>query len=111
MNRNIFSKKTPHYWYARKILLPLVAFIIMVSLFINSLNNIDVASYEQQRESLINALNKSIAHNYAITGYYPPSLEYILDKYQIVYNDNLFYVDYKPIGANIPPSLTVVSLR
>ena len=40
--------------------------------------------------------------------YYPPSLEYIKEHYGLFYNEELFYIDYQPIGSNIMPDVTIL---
>jgi len=111
MARNIFANHKQDKSILYRLILPLVAFAVVVTLFVNSMGNMESRSYEQQRMALEGALNKSIVHSYAISGYYPPSLEYILDRYQIIYNRDLFYIDYQPLGINMMPDLTIVTLR
>ena len=111
MAKNIFANHKPDKSLLYRLILPLMAFIVVVIIFVNSLANMESRSYEQQRSALEGALNKSIVHSYAISGYYPPSLQYILDKYQIIYNRELFYIDYQPLGMNMMPDLTIVTLK
>ena len=59
-------------------------------------------------ESLENALNRSITQCYAVEGAYPPSLAYIKEHYGLIYDEELFYVDYQPIGSNIMPDVTIM---
>ena len=47
---------------------------------------------------------------YAIEGRYPPSLEYMEEHYGLVYDKDIFFVDYQPIGSNLYPDVTVISI-
>ena len=111
MARNIFANKKKDKSIFYRFALSLFAFVAVVILFVNSLGNMEANSYEQQRATLEGAINKSIIHSYATSGYYPPSLEYILDTYQIIYNTDLFYIDYQPLGSNIIPEVTIITLK
>ena len=111
MAKNIFANHKQDKSLLYRLILPLMAFAVVMVLFVNSLGNMESRSYEQQRTALEGAVNKSIVHSYAISGYYPPSLQYILDKYQIIYNRDLFYIDYQPLGFNMKPDVTIVTLR
>ena len=54
------------------------------------------------------ALNRSITHCYAIEGTYPESLEYLTKNYGLTYDEDKFYIDYQPLGADIMPDVTVI---
>lgn len=89
--------------YLAYLIIPLfiVAFWLIVS-------SVDESTISRQKDSLENALNRDIVHCYAVEGYYPPSLEYIKEHYGLSYNEELFFVDYHPIGGNIRPDVTVL---
>lgn len=109
MSKNRFSKsnKKDRSIFLR-LILPILIFIIVVFLFVNQMGSMAENSREQQYEALSNALRKSIIHNYASEGYYPPSLEYIINKYQITFNSDLFHISYRPSGSNIMPDFTII---
>jgi len=112
MSKNRFAKtSTKDRSIFIRLVLPLLVFVIVITFFVNQMGNMAESSRRQQYEALTNALRKSIIHNYASEGYYPPSLEYIISKYQITFNSNLFFVDYQPAGANIMPNFTVIPLE
>ena len=37
-----------------------------------------------------------------------PSLSYMEEHYGLTYNEELFFVDYQPIGSNIFPNATII---
>ena len=90
------------------VLLPLAAFAALFILFYTSLQSVSDTNIEKQRESLEIALNRSITQCYAVEGAYPPDLAYIKEHYGLIYNEDLFRVDYQPIGSNIMPDVTVL---
>lgn len=85
-------------------------FIIVFSTFIFSTNKMDASSYDSQKNHLQETIQKEIAQCYALEGTYPPSLAYLQEHYGLVYNQELFYVDYVAIGSNIYPDVSVIVL-
>ncbi|MDO4302328.1 MAG: hypothetical protein Q4D94_00320 [Bacillota bacterium] len=81
---------------------------LLLILFILGLSSISETTVSRQQESLENALNRDIIHCYAVEGFYPPSLEYIEEHYGLVYDKDLFFVDYQPIGSNLRPDVTIL---
>lgn len=81
---------------------------IVLIIFVLSLSRLGDSTVNRQRESLETALNRDIIHCYAVEGFYPPSLAYIEEHYGLTYNQNLFFVDYQPIGSNIRPDVTIL---
>lgn len=64
----------------------------------------------ERRLNLENAVEKGITGCYALEGRYPPSIEYLEKSYGLIYDRETFYVDYRPIGANIRPDFYVLTL-
>jgi len=106
MNR--FSKEKKISYYFSKIRLPLIAFIILFILFLRGVSSIDVATVEQQQKSLTTSLQRNITQCYALEGTYPPSLDYLVAHYGLIYDETLLFVDYQFIGANIYPDVTII---
>jgi len=80
----------------------------LLALFLLGLSSIGETTVSRQQESLENALNRDIIHCYAVEGFYPPSLEYIEEHYGLVYDKNMFFVDYQPIASNLRPDVTIL---
>ncbi len=94
-----------------KTLLAAAVLAVIVALFTSGIFQIADTSYERQKESLVNALSRNIAYCYTVEGSYPESLEYIEENYGLIYNRELFYVDYKTNGANIYPDVTILEIK
>ncbi len=100
-NKRIKIKKLPAF-------LSIAAFIVLFWLFYSGINSVSETSTSKQLESLETALSRSITQCYTVEGAYPPSLSYIKEHYGLTYDENLFYVDYQPIGSNIMPDVTIL---
>lgn len=108
MNRFLNKNdKNPLYFLSRirisYFLLPL-----LVILFLYGVSSISESTISRQQESLETALNRDIIHCYAVEGFYPPSLSYIEEHYGLVYDEDLFFVDYQPVGSNLRPDVTIL---
>lgn len=90
-------------------LLPLLAFLVLFILFYRGINSVSETTIDKQKESLETALTRSITQCYAVEGVYPPDLTYIEEHYGLTYDKTLFLVDYRPIGSNIMPDVTVLT--
>lgn len=88
--------------------LPFGAFIAFFILFLVSLTSVSETTLQKQQESLETALYRSVIQCYALEGTYPPSLEYIETHYGLFYDKDLFFIDYRPIGSNIMPDITII---
>lgn len=106
-NRFERNKKIPGTGFLY--LLPFLAFLILFILFYNGVNSVSETTMEKQKESLETALTRSITQCYAVEGVYPPDLTYIEEHYGLTYDKDLFFVDYRPIGSNIMPDVTVLT--
>lgn len=81
---------------------------LVLILFLLGITSISQTTLDKQQESLENAINRNIIHCYAVEGFYPPSLQYMEENYGLTYDKDLFFVDYRPIGANIRPDVTIL---
>lgn len=89
-------------------LLPLLAGIVILLLFLRGIQSVSDTTLAKQQESLETALSRSIAQCYAVEGMYPPNLNYLKEHYGLTYDEDMFLVDYQPIGSNLMPVTTVL---
>lgn len=108
MSKNRFEQNKSNPFAGLVYLLPLLAFILLFILFYRGISSVSDTTTAKQMESLENALNRSITQCYAVEGAYPPNLDYIKEHYGLIYDEELFYVDYQPIGSNIMPDVTII---
>ena len=54
------------------------------------------------------AVIRKKAYCYATEGTYPESLEDLKAHYGLTYDEDLFFVDYQTVGANIYPDVTII---
>ena len=89
-------------------MISVIIFVLIAVFFIQAVEYSGRSSIEKEQESLESAIARDIVQCYAIEGMYPPSLSYMKDHYGLTYDDNVFFVDYQPIAANLYPDYTVI---
>lgn len=93
---------------ARNLIISLAVFVIIAVCFWCAADSVSDRTQAEERMLLEAALNRSITHCYAIEGTYPESLEYLTKNYGLTYDEDKFYIDYQPLGADIMPDVTVI---
>lgn len=106
MYTELFRKKIHP---VRSAILCAVFFLLVLVIVLLCLGQISSDAAERQKESLENALWRSITQYYATEGQYPETLEALTDEYGITYDTDTFFVDYQTQGANILPDVTVIT--
>lgn len=91
-----------------KQLAAILLFVVLFCAFIFGISLISNETTEKQSESLELAISRSIAHCYAAHGFYPESLDYIIDNYGISYDSDKYFIDYNVIGENMFPDVTII---
>lgn len=89
----------------------LISVITIILLFAVCIGITSSGNRQRQRTYLENALRRDITYCYATTGAYPDNLDTIESKYGLVYDKNRFYIDYKIMGKNIYPKITILELQ
>ena len=93
---------------ARNLIISLAVFVIIAVCLWCAADSVSERTQAEERMLLEAALNRSITHCYAIEGTYPESLEYLTKNYGLTYDEDKFYIDYQPLGADIMPDVTVI---
>ncbi len=91
-----------------KFLLSVCTFLLLLFLFMQGISSFSDSARKRQKESLENALMRSITYCYTMEGAYPESLDYLKKYYGLTYNEDLFFVDYRVSGTNILPDVTII---
>lgn len=89
-------------------ILSLFIFCFLFGLFFFSVECFSQNTKAKQLDTLQTAIQQSIVYCYILEGGYPESLEYIKDHYGLIYNEDLFFVDYRFQGANLLPDVTII---
>lgn len=76
--------------------------------FMAAVVNLEQGRQTQGARQLEQVLRQTAAACYASEGFYPPSLEYMMDHYGLLYDDGDYHVHYSLFASNLMPEITVV---
>ena len=83
--------------------------VLLLTAFVGCwLEQIRLDGIRRQREVLSSALEKDLLLCYALEGSYPETLEELLEKYPLAYDRERFTVDYRFLGGNLLPDITIL---
>jgi len=94
----------------RECLLPILILLIVAIIIIMGLRQTDISGRAEGRRLLEDGITYAIVRNYAIEGYYPPSIAYIEERYGIIIDRERYVVLYKVFASNMIPKIRVVEL-
>ena len=89
-----------------KVLYLLLATSLLIYIFF-SINNVNKNKEEQQLNALKDAVKKSAVQCYAIEGFYPPDVNYLVQNYGLIVNDEKYVISYLIFAENIMPDIEV----
>jgi len=87
-----------------------IFFAACIAVFCFCLGRLNAGNAERQRAALEDSLTRTITECYAEEGRYPQNLGYLEENYGLIYDSDLFYVDYQVRGSNIRPVTTIIQL-
>lgn len=96
------------FW--RGLILPVCLFLLLFLFLLFGIRNISAVSDRESMELLEEAVLRATIQCYAIEGMYPPDIQYLEDKYGIVYDHNRYIIHYEIFAGNILPDITVVDI-
>ena len=95
----------------RNYILPVIIFILMISMLLYGVNTVTDSTAQKEQESLQNAVIQSAVHCYSVEGAYPDSLSYLQKHYGLTWNKKKYKVSYVIIAKNIRPEVKVIPLK
>lgn len=86
-------------------------FIVMLTLFLAAIGTTTKQTLAEQKNSLKDAVERSLMQCYVTEGRYPENFAYLEKKYGIIYDKKQFRVDYHVYGSNMRPEVTILELE
>ncbi len=91
-------------------LISALMFLAIFVCFLFVVSKASAGSVDEQRKVLEDAIDRAVIQCYITEGSYPESFEYLQENYGIIYDDDLFRVDYVIYGSNMKPDITIIEL-
>lgn len=93
---------------SRSLLISAAVFAAVFLLFWFAVSSLSTRTNEEEIQTLETAVTRGITYCYAVEGSYPASLAYLKENYGLIYNEDKYFIDYQPMGANILPDVTII---
>ncbi len=104
-----FFKVKTHGRY-RALIVSLLSFVVIVGGVLALINQTQSRGGSEQLTILKDALHRAAASCYAVEGRYPPTLQYLVDNYGVVINQDKYIVRYDAFAENIMPDIMVLEV-
>lgn len=88
-----------------------IIFALVLFVFLFAVGKSETSSSKKQKETLENAIDKSLVSCYILEGRYPENFAYLEENYGITYDKKAYRVDYQVFGSNIKPNIDIVELE
>ena len=85
----------------------LILFAALSFMMINSLSDYEEKLAVNTLKDLETTISRYALQCYATEGAYPPSIDYLVDHYGLIVNEDKYIYEYEAIADNIRPSITV----
>ena len=102
----LFRVKKQHRIH--KIIISAVISAALIILLAVMSERIRISNEAEQKIILENAVARSITECYALDGVYPPDINYLVEHYGLTYDDSQYFIDYRYIGSNLRPDVTII---
>ena len=100
-----FKRKSDNY--KKSMLMPLITFVLLIIILFIGIQKFEGILKEQNLLLTEQAVQKSIVQCYANEGFYPATLEYLEDNYNLTIDYDSYYVYYDCIASNLVPEVAV----
>ena len=94
--------------YLRIVIISVLIFLLIFAGFGCGLTAMNKKMDQEEMQTLQNAITRSVTTCYTLEGSYPQSLGYLKKHYGLHYDENKYFEDYQPLGANIMPDITII---
>ncbi len=101
-------KQQNSFW--KGMVVPILLFLFLLIFLWIGVGNISSASDKESMKIRQDAVLRATVQCYAIEGMYPPDIQYLVDNYGVVYDQDRFIVHYEVFASNILPDITVIDL-
>ena len=95
----------------KSIILSVAVFGVTVELFLQGIFSFLSRAEEEGASTLQDAVTRACVQCYAIEGRYPPSVQYLEERYGIQIDEERYAVFYSGFASNVMPEITVVPLK
>ncbi len=102
----MFMRKSGRTWFKRT---ALAAILVLAVVAVYAFTGVTQKSAGEQGLAITRrSVQRAAVQCYALEGVYPPTLEYLKQHYGVAPNEELYFIDFQYIAANLMPDITVL---
>ena len=88
--------------------------VVAAALSASAIVSASIANSNESRKSenlsiIESGVRRAATECYAVEGFYPDSLQYLIDNYDLHIDENECIVHYSPVSSNIMPEIRVIA--
>lgn len=106
--KNRFAKGKRNSSILRSLILPGACFVAAVLLFNFGITGLGETSEAERLKSAESAIRRGVVQCYAIEGQYPPDVQYLVDHYGLLLDEDTYIIEYRAFAENIMPEVLVL---
>lgn len=88
-----------------------VVFGVIMGIFSGGMTSMLERAQEEGAQTLREGIARACVQCYAIEGRYPPSVEYLTERYGIQIDEEKYNVFYSGFASNLMPDITVIPIE
>lgn len=82
--------------------------LVLLLCFVIAVSRLKQGADAEGKQQLEEALRRTAVACYASEGFYPPSVDYMVQHYGLQYDEDAYRVHYEIFASNLMPEITVV---
>ena len=82
--------------------------LAVIAFFVVGVTRLESGRQAQGKQQLEEAVRRTVVACYAVEGFYPPSVEYMQDRYALQYDQGRYVIRYEVVASNLMPEITVL---
>ena len=86
-------------------------FGVIMGIFVNGMSSMLERARTEGAQTLRQGITRACVQCYAIEGRYPPSVEYLTERYGIQIDEDKYHVFYSGFASNLMPDITVIPIE
>ena len=94
--------------FAQGLAITLAVFAVLIAGAASLFTQVKTVSNDAQTELVEDAVRRAAVTCYAVEGAYPAGIDYLMQHYGLVYDDDSYLVIYDAFASNIMPEIRVI---
>ena len=90
------------------VLISCLLFIGVIAFLTAALSSTNRHTDSERLTQMANAIDRAVVTCYAIEGSYPPSLDYLKERYGVQLDRKHYTIEYSVFGSNVRPTVQII---